>query len=62
MKDNDVDVEMNSYEEAFDLLGMDLPEHLRGSVPSLANVADFLVEHDALGMDEDTFDKIIKEE
>lgn len=63
-RDADGEAQFDSIDEAFELLGMDLPENLRRSVPSLSNVASFLVENDAfgLGMDEDAFTRILEDE
>lgn len=63
-RDADGEVQLDSIDEAFELLGMDLPDNLRRSVPSLSHVTSFLMENDAfgLGMDEDAFTKMLEEE
>jgi len=62
-RDADGEAQFDSIDEAFELLGMDLPDNLRRSVPSLSHVASFLVENDAfgMGMDEDAFTQILED-
>ena len=51
MREIEFDLEFDSFEEAFEILGLDMPENLRKSVPSLANVANFLIDNDVFSVD-----------
>lgn len=68
MREIEFDLEFDSFEEAFEILGLDLPENLSKSVPSLANVANFLIDNDVFslsnqdGMDEDEFTRRLLED
>ncbi len=60
-RDPDGELQLDSMDEAFELLGLDLPENLRRSVPALSHVASFLMENDAFGMDEESFRRRLEE-
>lgn len=68
MREIEFDLEFDNFEEAFEILGLDLPMNLRKSVPSLANVANFLIDNDVFsinnmkGMDEDEFTRRLLED
>ena len=62
VRDADGEAKFDSVDEAFELLGLDLPERLLDSMPSLSHVASFLVENDVFGMDEDAFTRILEED
>jgi len=57
IRDEDFDLEFTRFEEAFDYLGLDLPESIRRSVPSMSCVGSFLVENDAFGLSKDMDEK-----
>ena len=57
----DSDSRFDSPEDYFDAIGMDLPDSIRRSVPSLSNVASFLVKNEVLDMDEEAFTRRLEE-
>ncbi len=61
VNDVDADICFDDPEDFFDAIGFDLPDNLRRSVPSLAHVASFLMQHDVLDMDEDAFTRRLEE-
>ncbi len=61
-RDADGEVQVDTFDDAFEVLGLDLPDNVRRSVPSLANVATFLVQNNAFGMDEDAFTRRLEED
>lgn len=61
-RDPEGELQFDSVDEAFELLGMDLPERLMDSIPAKANIASFLVDNDVFGMDEDAFTRRLEED